>query len=343
MKITEQAVAGAQAMGITPVIVGLVRSSLKNLEDCPHWQDEGPEATLEIFPPYIEALDSMQPGQRITLVTWLHQSSRNVLRSNKHGRPPRGVFSSRSPVRPNPVGLHDVTVAGLDISPERALVRVNALEALDGTPILDIKTTREHFLGGQSESALAQAGQELVELCRMAGAKGLMPGFSGNASLRVGEYCLVTRSGAAKERLAADDLVRLRISDGQVMSIGARPSSEAAVHLQIYRNQPLAQAILHTHPACLLALGVKKPNADLAARLALPVFEAEARLSSIGTAPRLAPGGADLGEQAGLLCRDKNIIWLEGHGLCVWGASSAEALSLSEEIEHLAKIALLAG
>lgn len=132
----------AQELGITPRVIGWVRSPLKNLDDCPHWQDKGPEAVLEIKEQYAPGLDGIQVGQEIELVTWLHLSDREVLHGCKHRihkEPPRGVFSSRSPVRPNPIGLHEITVVALERGNGSTCVRVEALEALDGTPILDIK------------------------------------------------------------------------------------------------------------------------------------------------------------------------------------------------------------
>lgn len=120
--------------------VGYVRSSLKLLEDCPKQGYEGaPNAWVEIEPEFVQGLDGITPGCEVVLITWFHKSSRNVLKVNPRSDPKnslRGVFATRSPARPNPVGLHRVEV--LQIDAEKRL-KVRPLEALDGTPIIDIK------------------------------------------------------------------------------------------------------------------------------------------------------------------------------------------------------------
>ena len=86
----------------------------------------------------LDGLDGIRPGDQVLLLTWLDRADRDVLRVHPRGdlsRSPQGVFSTRSPDRPNPIGLHRVEVASID----GARVRVRDLEALDGTPILDVK------------------------------------------------------------------------------------------------------------------------------------------------------------------------------------------------------------
>ena len=120
--------------------VGYVHSSLKRLEDCPKQGNEGaPDAWVEIDPAFVQGLDGITPGCDVILITWFHKSSRNVLKVNPRSDPRnalRGVFATRSPARPNPVGLHRVEV--LEIDAQKRL-KVRPLEALDGTPIIDIK------------------------------------------------------------------------------------------------------------------------------------------------------------------------------------------------------------
>jgi tRNA-Thr(GGU) m(6)t(6)A37 methyltransferase TsaA len=121
-------------------VVGTVRSRLKRREDCPHQGWEGaPEAWLEIAPAFLDGLEGLVPGSDLIVLTWFHEAQREVLkvhpRSNPD-RPLRGVFATRSPDRPNPIGLHRVMV--LEIENGRRL-RVSPLEALDGTPVIDIK------------------------------------------------------------------------------------------------------------------------------------------------------------------------------------------------------------
>lgn len=119
--------------------IGFVRSELTRLEDAPMQGDEGaPEAWLELTPQAVQGLMGIQSGDELILLTWLHLAERDVLQVHPRGdlnRPLTGVFATRSPDRPNPVGLHRVSV--LEVT-ERNL-RVAPLEAIDGTPIIDIK------------------------------------------------------------------------------------------------------------------------------------------------------------------------------------------------------------
>jgi tRNA-Thr(GGU) m(6)t(6)A37 methyltransferase TsaA len=120
--------------------IGVVRSELTELDDAPMQGDEGaPEAWLELKPLAAPGLLGIQPGDELILLTWLHLAERDVLQVHPRGdlsRPLTGVFATRSPDRPNPVGLHRVSV--LEIRDQK--LRVAPLEAIDGTPIVDIKS-----------------------------------------------------------------------------------------------------------------------------------------------------------------------------------------------------------
>jgi tRNA-Thr(GGU) m(6)t(6)A37 methyltransferase TsaA len=119
--------------------IGFVRSSLKQLEDAPMQGDEGaPDAWLDISQQATPGLMGIQPGDELFILTWLHVANRDVLQVHPRGdinRPLTGVFATRSPDRPNPVGLHRVSV--LEVGEAR--LRVAPLEAIDGTPVIDIK------------------------------------------------------------------------------------------------------------------------------------------------------------------------------------------------------------
>lgn len=119
--------------------VGVILSSLKQLEDAPMQGDEGaPEAWLELTPMAAPGLMGIKAGADLMLLTWLHLAQRDVLQVHPRGdinRPLAGVFATRSSDRPNPVGLHRVTVLEVD----GRKLRVAPLEAIDGTPIVDIK------------------------------------------------------------------------------------------------------------------------------------------------------------------------------------------------------------
>src|SRR5262245_31557418 len=121
--------------------IGIVRSSLRDPRDAPNQAFEGaPEAVLDIDPAFAAAMHRVMPGQDLILLTWLHRADRGVLQTHPRGDvsvPLTGVFATRSPDRPNPIGLHRITVTAIE-PPSR--LRVRALEAIDGTPILDLKT-----------------------------------------------------------------------------------------------------------------------------------------------------------------------------------------------------------
>ena len=120
--------------------IGFVRSSLTSLEGCPKQGSEGaPEAWIEIDPAFFEALEGLAVGREILLLTWLHKGIRDLLKVHPRGNPDaplKGVFATRSPHRPNPIGLHPVEILEIR-SPGH--IRVRPLEALDGTPVIDIK------------------------------------------------------------------------------------------------------------------------------------------------------------------------------------------------------------
>jgi tRNA-Thr(GGU) m(6)t(6)A37 methyltransferase TsaA len=119
--------------------IGRVESPLVDMSSAPRQGDEGaPDAWLVFDPAVAEGLSHLAPATEIILLTWLDRASRDVLRVHPrgdHANPEQGVFTTRSPDRPNPIGLHRVEIVSID--GER--VRVRNLEALDGTPILDVK------------------------------------------------------------------------------------------------------------------------------------------------------------------------------------------------------------
>jgi len=120
--------------------IGIIRSDLANRETAPHQGHEGaPDAWLELHPSITEGLQGIVVGSEIIVITWLHKAHRNTLKVHPRretNRPLAGVFATRSPDRPNPLGLHRVTV--LEIHGNR--LKVGPLEAIDGTPVVDIKS-----------------------------------------------------------------------------------------------------------------------------------------------------------------------------------------------------------
>ena len=119
--------------------IGKIKSVLKTIEDCPlQGNENAPDAEVIIYPEFIEGIKDIKPGAEILLLTWLHAADRSVIKCyprNNIDAPVVGVFSTRSPDRPNPLGLHRVTV--LEIVGRR--LKVGPLEAIDGTPVVDIK------------------------------------------------------------------------------------------------------------------------------------------------------------------------------------------------------------
>jgi tRNA-Thr(GGU) m(6)t(6)A37 methyltransferase TsaA len=119
--------------------VGRVESPLADLGAAPRQGDEGgPEAWLVFEPSVADALRTLRAGSDVLLLTWLDRARRDVLSVHPRSDPTRpieGVFTTRSPDRPNPIGLHRVTVLEVD----GLRVRVSDLEAIDGTPVLDVK------------------------------------------------------------------------------------------------------------------------------------------------------------------------------------------------------------
>lgn len=126
--------------------IGWVESPLVDLEDAPKQGDEGaPEAWLAFEESVSDAARDLQPGTEVMVLTWLDRARRDVLRGHPRGdptRPEQGVFSTRSPHRPNPIGLHRVEVLSID----GTRVQVRNLEAIDGTPIVDVKAVLDRGL-----------------------------------------------------------------------------------------------------------------------------------------------------------------------------------------------------
>jgi tRNA-Thr(GGU) m(6)t(6)A37 methyltransferase TsaA len=119
--------------------IGVVESPLVDPALAPKQGDEGaPEAWLVFEERVLPALADVHPGDRVVVLTWLHRAERGVLRVHPRddpSNPERGVFSTRSQDRPNPIGLHEVEIRAA----EPGRLRVRGLEAVDGTPVLDVK------------------------------------------------------------------------------------------------------------------------------------------------------------------------------------------------------------
>jgi tRNA-Thr(GGU) m(6)t(6)A37 methyltransferase TsaA len=120
--------------------IGWVHSPLRRRADAPRQGHEGaPNARLQIEPAFLPGLDGLRAGQDILVLTWLHEARRDVLAVHPRDdltQPLAGVFATRSPDRPNPIGLHPVKVLSIEAD---GSLHVQGLEAIDGTPVIDIK------------------------------------------------------------------------------------------------------------------------------------------------------------------------------------------------------------
>ena len=120
-------------------VVGFVRSTLTSTTDAPRQGSEGaPDAWLDVNPAFARALHRVAGGDELWVITWLHRADRDVLEVHPRDDPDApltGVFATRSQHRPNPLGLHRVTVREVD----GARLRVGPIEAVDGTPVVDVK------------------------------------------------------------------------------------------------------------------------------------------------------------------------------------------------------------
>ena len=202
--------------------------------------------------------------------------------------------------------------------------------------------------------ALCRCVEELRAVCRDAWQEGLLSGCNGNASLRLeagGDILCMTRTGAAKGRLTPADICLLDVATGRPLANGPA-SSEAAMHLAIYAARPECGAVLHTHPRRLLALSLvmRARGEGAPALLRLPLYEADVWRARLAVAPALQPGTQELADAVAAAAatlppdavKGGGAVWMEGHGLCAFAPNLSAALTMSEELEHLAAVQLLA-
>jgi tRNA-Thr(GGU) m(6)t(6)A37 methyltransferase TsaA len=119
--------------------IGVIRSTLKSRSEAPKQGSEGaPDAWLDVHAWAADALHLLAAGDKVIVITWFHQSKRDVLQVHPRSNPRNpltGVFATRSPDRPNPLGLHSVTIGSI----KGTRLRIGPIEAIDGTPVVDIK------------------------------------------------------------------------------------------------------------------------------------------------------------------------------------------------------------
>ncbi|MBQ3199790.1 MAG: class II aldolase/adducin family protein [Firmicutes bacterium] len=182
------------------------------------------------------------------------------------------------------------------------------------------------------------AAAEVVAVGQRLLAAGLVAGNDGNISVRLSEdEVLLTPTGVSKGELAQDTLVVVDMQ-GNVLSGRLKPTSEWAMHLQVYRQNPAAGAVIHAHAphATAFALAGKTLSG---CRLA----EVTECLGEIPLLPFALPGSLKLAEQVGRAAADFHGALLEAHGPVCWGDNLRQALYRMEELELACKIVLLAG
>lgn len=316
-------------------IIAWVRPGDKHRQESPKGALGADHSAQIVFEKqYLPALQGLQPGREYLVLTWMHQANRDCMQSHPRegaGHALQGVLCTTSLNRPNPIGLHQVRI--LQIQEDRLLVC--PLDVLDQTPVLDIKPV----LGRAGPSpwsghAAEDQALQLKQAAHRAWQKGLLNGFNGNLSLKQGRRMIITCRGTAKAFIQPGDLVSVDLQTGETLCTGSA-SSEAGMHLQIYREQPGAEAVVHTHPPALLALDLqgRKP-------LDLDLFEAGHYQDLLGVVPRAEPGTQRLASMVGSAARDFQAVFMSGHGLTCWARSPQDAVALSEELEALARIQL---
>src|SRR5215472_16216527 len=127
----------------TVVFIGRIYSPWTDRLACPRQgRQDGPTCRIQIFEPWVAALDGITEYERLEVLYWLHESRRDLVRqSPRNDGVARGTFSLRTPARPNPIGTHIVRLIGV----EGHVLHVRGLDCLDGTPLIDLKPDRELF------------------------------------------------------------------------------------------------------------------------------------------------------------------------------------------------------
>lgn len=319
--------------------IGQVKSTYFTTKDCPFQGDATcPPAMITVLPQFTEGLHQLKAGQEIIIITYLDKAGRDILQCkprNDPDKPLHGVFATRSPNRPNPLGLHQVKILAISDN----TITVHPLEVLDKTPVLDIKPVlksgnlpheiEKHFSRHEIDSIIHASSQAF--------SKGLLNGLNGNLSLRQNGLVLITASNQAKGSLDLKSLCVLDETTGKVVAGEGRPSTESEMHLKIYKNQPQAMAIAHTHPVNILALSEVYGKFSLKN---INLFEGKELISKIGYIEGHQPGSMELAEDAGRCAVNHQCIVMNSHGLTCWGENIHQAVAIADELEALAKIEL---
>jgi L-fuculose-phosphate aldolase len=318
-------------------IIGRISSVFKSRAECPKQAEVNlPPSKLIVYEEYLDALDGLMVGDEVYVFTWLHKGDRDVLKCYPRGdirRGKKGVFATRSPDRPNPVGLHRVRI----LSIEKNVMVIHPIEVIDNTPVIDIKPVDFSIWKSSFGPYIdPKIGKKIIKIGERAWKRRLISGFNGNISVRFQDMMIITKSGCNKGMLSELDLIAFDFKRKEKLS-SEKLSSEWKMHYKIYMQQKKAKAILHSHPLHVI-LAVKNKEDFLKA---LDVYEADIFMEKVGVVEPLEPGSDKLAEAVSDLCEQKQLIILKNHGLVCWGESLEECLSLSEEFEQLAKMFLI--
>ena len=182
-----------------------------------------------------------------------------------------------------------------------------------------------------------EARRDIIACARQVYDKGIVAATDGNISYRMmTDRVMITPSGTSFSNLSSDDLVYVDI-DGNILSFGQKPSSELPMHLEIYRQRPAVNAIIHAHPPFATALTLAGVS------LAEPILpEVVMMFGKIPTAPYATPSTQESAESIRHLIKDHDAILLDHHGAVTYAESLEEAFYKMEKLEHAAKTILAA-
>lgn len=180
-----------------------------------------------------------------------------------------------------------------------------------------------------------EAVRALIDCGNKIYSRGLVAANDGNISVRVGENALwITPTGVSKGGMTPDMMVKTDL-DGNIISGSRRASTEIYMHLRIYKEDPLARAVVHAHPPASTAFACAGIPLDR------PILqEAVVLLGDVPIAPFALPGTADVGNSIAPYCKNHRAVLLEYHGAVVWGDSLQEAYFRLECLEQLANVSL---
>ncbi len=315
--------------------IGIIRSNFKTRAECPTQAhpDMAP-SQLVIFDEYLDALKGLRCGEEIYIFTWLHEGDRDKLQCHPRGditRPKTGVFATRSPDRPNPIGLHRAKILQI----RENTLTIHPIEVIDNTPVIDIKPV-DYSIWKEDTSPYVdpKIAKQIKDIGKRAWFKGLISGYNGNISVFFDDKITITKSGINKGMIDSGDLAVYDVKSKKFLY--GEPSSEWKMHLGIYKKQSLAKAILHTHPKNII-LAVERMENFLEK---INLFEREIFMEKLSIVRPLLPGSEELAKEVASASSKKQIIVLKRHGLVCWGKDLKECLSLTEELEYLAEMSI---